>query len=126
MTFSLEKDSRPGQIRTFPWSGIGVGLSTTPVGMDISFGDFPSFGLRLRQGLFGSNPMPEDDIPGPCTVYSIGANLGVGFSGTICLFGALGPVILSTRAIGAIVGMEVGIPGAGLMGFFGVTGRAQN
>ncbi len=126
MTFFLEKDSRPGFIRQFPWSGIGVGLSTTPVGLDISFADFPSFGLRLRQGLFGSNPMPEDDFKGPCTVYSVGANLGVGFSGTICLFGAAGPLIVTTRAVGAIVGMEVGIPGAGFMGFFGVTGPATN
>lgn len=126
MTFFLEKDSRPGAVRAFPWSGIGVGLSTTPVGLDISFADFPSFGLRLRQGIFGSNPMPEDDFQGPCTVYSLGANLGVGFAGTICMFGAVGPVLLSTRAVGAIAGLEVGIPGAGIMGFFGVTGRASN
>lgn len=65
-------------------------------------------------------------MPGPCTVYSIGANLGVGASGTLCMFGALGPVLLSTRAVGFIAGMEVGIPSAGLMGFFGVTGRAVN
>lgn len=126
MNFFLEKDSRPGFIRQFPWSGIGVGLSTLPVGLDISFADFPSFGLRLRQGLFGSNPMPEDDLAGPCTVYSIGANLGVGAAGTLCMFGALGPVLASTRAVGFIAGMEVGIPSAGLMGFFGVTGRAVN
>ena len=94
MTFFLEKDSRPGAVRAFPWSGIGVGLSTTPVGLDISFADFPSFGLRLRQGIFGSNPMPEDDFQGPCTVFSLGANLGVGFAGTICMFGAIGPVCL--------------------------------
>ena len=42
------------------------------------------------------------------------------------MFGAIGPVLLSTRAMGAIVGLEVGIPGAGIMGFFGVTGRASN
>ena len=126
MSFHLVKDSRPGFVRKFPWSGIGVGLSTTPVGLDISFADFPSFGLRLRQGLFGSNPMPEDDIQGPCTVYSIGANLGVGVSGTLCMFGAAGPLLVTTRAVGFILGMEVGIPGAGFMGFFGVTGRAVN
>lgn len=126
MNFFLEKDSRPGFVRQFPWSGIGVGLSTTPVGLDISFADFPSFGLRLRQGLFGSNPMPEDDIAGPCTIYSAGANLGPGFSGTVCMFGAAGPLIVTTRAVGVIAGLEVGIPSAGFMGFFGVTGKAVN
>lgn len=126
MKFFLVEDSRPSITRTFPWSGFGVGLSTLPVGLDISFADMPSFGLRLRQGLFGSNPMPDTDIVGPCTVYSIGANLGVGFSGTLCMFGALGPVLASTRAIGAIAGMEVGIPSAGITGFFGSTGRSEN
>jgi hypothetical protein len=40
------------------------------------------------------------------------------------MFGAAGPLIMTTRAIGFIAGMEVGIPGAGFMGFFGTTGRA--
>jgi hypothetical protein len=126
MKFFLVKDSRPGFVREFPWSGFGVGLSTLPVGLEISFNDFPSFGLRLRQGLFGSNPMPEDDFNTPTNVVSIGANMGVGISGTLCLFGALGPFVVTTRAVGFIVGMEVGIPSAGFMGFFGVTGKATN
>ncbi len=126
MRFFLEQDSRPGIIRQFPWAGVGVGLSTMPVGLDISFGDFPSFGLRLRQGLFGSNPLPVLDLSGPCTVYSFGASVGPGISITICMFGALGPLIFTSRAVGAIAGMEVGIPGAGIMGFFGVTDSPVN
>jgi hypothetical protein len=97
------------------------------VGLDISFSDMPSFGLRLRQGGFlGSNPMPEDDFEGPCTVYSIGANVGVGFAGTLCLFGSAGPLLFTTRSIGAIAGMEVGIPSAAITGFFGFMGKAEN
>lgn len=127
MKFHLQKDSQPGFTRIFPWAGFGVGLSTLPVGLDISFADMPSFGLRLRQGGFrGSNPMPEDDYQGPCTVYSIGANLGVGFAGTLCLFGSAGPLLFTTLAIGAIAGMEVGIPSAAITGFFGVVGPAEN
>jgi peptidoglycan hydrolase-like protein with peptidoglycan-binding domain len=126
MYFYLEKDSRPGMIRKFPWSGVGAGLSAAPIGLEISFERMPSFGRQLRQGLFnGANPMPEDDFQGPCTVYSAGVSAGVGWSGTLCLFGSLGPIIATTRAIGFITGMEVGIPGAGITGFFGMTARAE-
>ena len=125
MNFYLEKDSRRGFIRSFPWSGIGAGLSVMPVGLDVSFESMPSFGLRLRQGMFnGANPMPEDDFVIPTNVFSVGASVGVGWSGTLVMWGAVGPIILPTRAIGAITGMEAGIPGAGITGYWGMTGPA--
>ncbi len=127
MRFHMVKDSRPGFTRIFPYGGFGVGLSAMPVTLDISFADMPSFGLRVRQGPFGgANPMPEDDFTGPCTVLSIGASVGVGFAGTLCLFGAAGPILATANAIAAIAGMEVGLPGASITGFFGITNRAIN
>jgi hypothetical protein len=127
MRFHLVKDSRPGFTRIFPYGGFGVGLSAMPVGLDISFADMPSFGLRIRQGPFGgANPMPEDDFIGLTNVISVGGTAGVGFSGTIVLFGAAGPFAFTARAIGAIAGMEVGIPGASIAFYFGATNRAIN
>ena len=124
MRFHLVKDSQPGFIRIFPFGGIGAGLSAMPVTLDLSFADMPSFGLRIRQGPFGgANPMPEDDFIGPCTVVSVGASVGPGVSGTLCLFGAAGPFTVTSHAIGFIAGMEAGLPGASITGFFGLVGK---
>ena len=125
INFYLEQDRRPGYVRQFPWTGVGAGLSAMPIGLDVSFADFPSWGLRLRQGpLRGSNPLPEDDLVNPCTIYTIGANAGPGWSGALCLFGAYGPIMLSAYAIGAMTGMQVGIPGAAINGFWGYLGAS--
>ncbi len=123
----MVKDSRPRFPRIFPFRGFGVGLNAMPIALDISFADMPSFGLRVRQGPFGgANPMPEDDFTGPCSVISIGASVGTGFAGTLCLFGAAGSITATANAIAAISGMEVGLPGFSITGFFGITGRAIN
>lgn len=127
MKFFFESNRRPGFTRIFPWIGIGAGLSAMPVGLDFSAASMPSFGTNIHQGLvLGSNPMPEDDFLGFCSVISIGASVGVGLSGTFCFFGSPVPSILIARALGAIAGMEAGLPGASITGFFGSIGSPLN
>jgi peptidoglycan hydrolase-like protein with peptidoglycan-binding domain len=115
----MERDSQPGVPYRFLFGGIGAGLSALPIGLDVSFADMPSWGTRLRQGPLGSNPMPIDDFKNPCTIYSIGANVGPGWSGTLLMFGCYGPLVLSTRAFGAMTGMQVGLPGGSISAYWG-------
>ena len=127
MKFFFESSRRPGFTRIFPWIGVGAGLSAMPVGLDFSAASMPSFGTNIHQGLLmGSNPMPEDDFLGFCSVLSIGASVGPGISGTVCFFGSPIPSLAICRAVGAIAGMEAGLPGASITGFFGAIGSPLN
>jgi hypothetical protein len=118
--FHLVQATRPGLIRIFPWSGFGAGFSVMPVGFDASFAAMPSHGFGIRQTLlFGSNPMPEEDLSGFCTVLVTGVSGGLGGSLTTCAWG------WAAYAFGrSVVGAHAGIPGASITAYWGYVGRA--
>jgi hypothetical protein len=116
--YHMEQDRYPGYIRRFKFTGVGVGLSKGPfVGGDISFPDTPSWGTSLRQGFLGSNPLPEEDIKGACTIFSAGGGspLFNGISGSLSFYRATGIVLPTATAIGFSAGENKSIPGVGVM-----------
>ncbi|HEY7685139.1 MAG TPA: peptidoglycan-binding domain-containing protein [Gemmatimonadales bacterium] len=120
MNIYMVEDGSPGRRLTFKWSGIGSGLSVFPLGMNLSFADFPSWGSRLRKGIFGRNPCPKEDFSAPATIYTVGgAAPGVGWTGAVILFGCYGPFWFSTRAFAALTGPQWGTPNAAFTGYYG-------
>jgi peptidoglycan hydrolase-like protein with peptidoglycan-binding domain len=120
-TFHLVQATQPVRIRIFPWSGVGAGFSAMPVGFDASFAVMPSHGFAIRQTLlFGSNPMPEEDLTGFCTVLVTGISGGVGVSLTTCAWGSI------AYAFGSVVGAHAGMPGASITAYWGFVGRPTN
>ena len=119
----MTHDTEPGLTYRFSFAGSGVGLSALPVGMDVSFAELPSWGTAVRRlpSPLSKNPpfnANEFDLL-PTVVLSVAFNAGPGWSGTLFFFGALGPVLLSTRYVAAMTGMQAGIPGPNISLYVG-------
>lgn len=116
----------------FVTAGLSVGPSLFPnLSGAVSGIDFKSWGSRMYFLPPTSGYLLQEEINGPCTMFSVDANLLGGISGTIVFMGTnkLTASLLRNfrynpgtfiaklalyKAVGFIAGMEVGIPGGSL------------
>ena len=124
MNIYAKHDTEPGKRYTFVFTGLGVGLSALPVGLDVWFQDMKGYATDILYAgaaiIFGRNrPFDADAFDGlPAGIVQVGANVGAGWSGTACLFGAVTPV--PEPIYGALMtGMQAGLPGAAINYFVG-------
>jgi hypothetical protein len=110
----IVSDDQPAVTHTLRFSGFGAGLSTTPVGLDVSFQSLPSTALRIVEGPLRADINSPADLTGPCQIFCADASVGGGVSATLIVFG-VPPFV----AYALIIGVYFGIPGAGVMGYWG-------
>jgi len=137
MHIYMNHDTEPGQTYKFAMSGVTVGVSKLPVGLDISLNQFKSFGTDVRVGglpLFAKNPpFGRGEFLGQVTtVANVSAGVAVGGGGTAVFWGPvvpftppiLGPATgaLTATYMGGIVGLQIaGVPNVSVSLTVGLT-----
>lgn len=127
MNIYATHDTEPGKRHRFVFSGVGVGLSTLPIGFDVWFQNMPGYSsdvIYAAAAQFFGRPRPfgADAFNGlPTGIMQVGVNFGPGWSGTACMFGAVTPVPEPIYAA-VMSGMQAGLPGGGISYYVGVIG----